>query len=87
MTRDPAYELPELGRLLALLGPAPTGWVEAAQDLPRARRQIDDLLERAAADAELRTRLVADLESALAEAGIAPTPHAVATARARLDSR
>jgi hypothetical protein len=87
MTCESAHELRELGRLLALLRPAPAGWVEAAQDLPRARRHLDDLLARAAADAELRARLVADLESALAEAGIAPTPHAVEAARARLDRR
>ena len=82
-----AYELQELGRLLALLRPAPPGLVEAAQGLPKARRELDDLLARAGADAELRARLVADLESALAEAGIEPTPHVVETARARLDRR
>jgi hypothetical protein len=87
MIPDSAYELRELGRLLAVLRPAPTGWVEAAQGLPRARRELDDLLARAAANAELRARLVADLESALAEAGIALPPHAVAAARARLDRR
>ena len=87
MTGTPAHALQELARLLALLRPAPTGWVEAAQNLPRARRELDDLLARAEADAELRARLVADLESALAEVGITPTPHVVETARARLERR
>ncbi len=46
----------------------------AAQELPAARRGIDDIVERAVADAAYRTRVVADLESALADVGIAPTP-------------
>ncbi len=63
-----------LARLIAALPPAPRGWVQAAQELPAARRGIDDIVERAAADAAYRTRVVADLESALADVGIAPTP-------------
>ena len=63
-----------LARLIAALPPAPRGWVEAAQELPAARRGIDDIVERAVADAAYRTRVVADLESALADVGIAPTP-------------
>lgn len=60
------------------------GWVEAAQELPHSRTALDLLYERAAADAELRAQIVADLESALAESGIAPTPQLLASARARL---
>ena len=63
-----------LARLIAALPPAPRGWVMAAQELPAARRGIDDIVERAVADAAYRTRVVADLESALADVGIAPTP-------------
>lgn len=62
------------------------GWVEAAQELPQARTALDLLCERAAADAELRARMIADLESALAESGIAPTPRRLAAARARLET-
>ena len=34
----------------ALLRPAPTGWVLAAQELPAARRTLDDLVARAESD-------------------------------------
>jgi hypothetical protein len=76
----------ELGRLISALPPAPQGWVQAAQELPRVRRGLDDLLRRAEADAELRSRLIADLESTLSDAGIEPTRRIVADARDRLRS-
>ncbi len=76
----------ELARLIGVLRPAPAGWVEAAQELPRLRASLDDLVVRAEQDAELRARLVSDLESALAESGIPPTPRLLAEARRRLGS-
>jgi hypothetical protein len=76
----------QIARLLAALPPAPVGWVEAAQELPHARTALDRLLDRAAADAELRARIVADLESALAVSGISPTPRLLAAARTRLQA-
>jgi hypothetical protein len=48
------------------------------------RRNLDDLLAQAVTDAGLRNRLVADLESALAESGIRPTPRLLEEARMRL---
>lgn len=78
-----AYDHDTLGRLIAALPPAPAGWVEAAQELPAARRGIDDIVARAAADAAYRERVVADLESALAEAGVDPTPPLLAELRER----
>ncbi len=72
-----------LARLIAALPPAPRGWVQAAQELPAARRGIDDIVERAAADAAYRTRVVADLESALADVGIAPSPPVLEELRER----
>ena len=81
-----SYDIDGIARLLAALPPAPEGWVAAAQQLPQARAAFDSLLERAAADAKLRARLVADLETALAEAGITPTPRLVELARERLQS-
>ncbi len=74
----------ELARLLAVLPPAPLGWVEAAQELPRLHAELEGLVARAEQDAELRARLSADLESALAESGISPTPRILAEARRRL---
>jgi hypothetical protein len=76
----------ELGLLIAALPPVPPGWMRAAQELPRARRGLDDLIARAKADGELRSRLIADLESTLSEAGIEPTRQIVADARNRLHS-
>jgi hypothetical protein len=74
----------QLARLLAVLPPAPLGWVEAAQELPRLHAELEGLVARAEQDAELRARLSADLESALAESGISPTPRILAEARRRL---
>jgi hypothetical protein len=66
------YDEERLGRLLGLLRPAPTGWVAAAQELPGARRSLDDIVARAEADAAFRAALVADLEAALAQEGFEP---------------
>jgi hypothetical protein len=72
-----------LGRLIAALPPAPQGWVQAAQELPAARRGVDQLVARAEADAAYRARVVADLESALAAEGIEPTAPLLAELRNR----
>jgi hypothetical protein len=79
-----AYEYDELGMLIAALPPAPVGWVAAAQALPEARRGIDDIVARALADEAYRKRVVADLESALAEAGVEPALRFLAELRDRL---
>lgn len=85
MIRVPTYDIESLARLIGALPPAPEGWAVAAQELPRVRAGLDDLVVRAGGDAQLRARLVADLESALAESGISPTPRILAEARARLE--
>jgi hypothetical protein len=81
-----AYDHDTLARLIAALPPVPQGWVEAAQQLPAARRGIDGIVARAEADAAYRERVVADLESALAEAGLEPTPPVLAELRERFRS-
>ena len=81
-----SYEIEEIAHFLSVLPPAPTGWVEAAQRLPQLRAGIDELVARAEADAEVRKRLVADLEAAFAEVGLDPTPRALAEARRRLQA-
>jgi hypothetical protein len=73
-----------IAELLANLPPAPKAWISAAQELPRARREIDRLVVLAHADAELRAALVVDAEAALRRAGLEPAPHVVAALRARL---
>lgn len=67
-----AYDEERLATLLRLLRPAPAGWVRAAQELPAARRSLDEIVARAEADLEFRRALVADLEAALARAGFEP---------------
>jgi hypothetical protein len=81
-----AYDHDTLGRLIAALPPPPDGWVRAAQELPAARRGLDGIVNRAVADAAYRARVVADLESALAEAGIKPTPPILEELRERFRS-
>ena len=73
-----------LGMLLGLMRPAPRGWVEAAAELPRLRAVLDDLVERAQADAAFRATVIADLEAALADAGVEPTPRLVRELQTRL---
>ena len=84
MSATSGYDEERLGELLGLLPPAPAGWVRAAQELPAARRGIDEIVERARRDAEFRVLLVADLEAALAEAGYEPTDELIDAVRACL---
>jgi hypothetical protein len=72
MTRETGYQEERLGRLLSLLRPAPEGWVQAATELPEARRSLDEIITRAEQDLEFRRALVSDLESALAREGYEP---------------
>ena len=67
------YDIERLSRLIGALPPAPAAWVRAARELPRARRELDSIIERAEADAEYRRALIADLESALQAEGVEPT--------------
>jgi hypothetical protein len=79
------FEEERLGELLALLPPAPSSWVTAAQELPRLRAELDGLVARAEADAAFRRTLVVDLASVLRAAGIEPTPAVVEDLRRRLE--
>ena len=81
-----AWHEERLGELLRLLRPAPEGWILAAVELPRLRVVLDDLVERAEADAAFRAALVADLEGALSRAGLDPTPRSLQALRARLSA-
>ena len=77
------YDEERLGELLRLLPPAPAGWVEAAQELPRARADLDALIARAERDVAFRQALVDDLEDALRVAGVEPRPVVVEHLRRR----
>jgi hypothetical protein len=82
--RGDAWNEERLGALLRVLRPAPAGWVDAAAQLPRLRIVLDELVERAEADAEFRAALVADLEAAFSREGVEPTERALDELRARL---
>jgi hypothetical protein len=75
-----------IAELLRELPAPPTGWVEAAKELPAVRRDLDSLLERLERDERLRERAVADLEAMLRAEGVEPTPLVVAHLRRRLES-
>ena len=79
-----SYDEEKLGELLRRLPPAPEGWVRAAQELPTARAAFDGLVARAEADAELRQRILADLEAAMAAEGVEPSSALLAELRERL---
>lgn len=79
-----AYDAEQLAEVIRALPPVPEGWVQAAQELPRARRGLDEIIARAEADAEFRQALHADLESALAQAGYEPDPALLDAVRNRL---
>jgi hypothetical protein len=78
------YDAERIAELLRALPPAPRGWVQAAQELPSARRGLDEIVGRAQADAEFRARLIADLEAALAAEGYEPDAALLEALRARL---
>jgi hypothetical protein len=67
-----AFNEDRLAELIGALPPAPEAWVRAAQELPVARTEIDEIVARAEADAEFRRALIADLESTLAQEGYEP---------------
>lgn len=81
------YDESTLAQFLRMLPPPPRGWVEAAQELPRARHELDELVARAEADVALRRELLADPKTALSAAGLEPTPVLVASVRERLIER
>lgn len=73
-----------IAELLSLLPQVPSGWVQAAQELPRALAGLDALVTRATEDAVFRARVVAGLEQALVAEGIEPSPAVVEVFRRRL---
>jgi len=80
------YDETRLAELIAALPPAPRGWVQAAQELPLARRSLDEIVARAEADAEFRAALIADLETALQAEGYEPHAPLVEELRKRFTS-
>ena len=75
-----------LAELLRTLPAPPQAWVRAAQEIPLARRGLDEIVERARADRAFRDALIADLESALEAEGYEPDPLLVESLRERFPS-
>ena len=73
-----------LAELLRTLPAPPEAWVRAAQEIPLARRGLDDIVERARADQAFREALIADLELALQDAGYDADPALADAVRERL---
>jgi hypothetical protein len=86
VTRTPQHDEERLAELLRALPPAPRAWIQAAQELPAARRELDEIVVRAEADAAFRAALIADLEAALAQEGYEPTDRLLDQLRERLSS-
>ena len=78
------YDEETLALLLRTLPAAPVAWVKAAQEIPLARKGLDDIVERARADQAFREALFADTESTLEGAGYDPDPALLDAVRARL---
>ena len=81
------YDHEQLSKLIGMLRPAPDAWVRAAQELPTARRGLDQLVARAEADAAFRAEVLADLERALQAQGVEPAPRVVDELRRLLSDR
>jgi hypothetical protein len=79
------YTDEHVAELLRALPPAPTGWVTAAAELPRARAELDTIVALATADAEFRRALIEDLETALRAAGFTADRRRVVELRRRLE--
>lgn len=78
------YDEETLADLLRTLPAPPQAWVKAAQEIPLARRGLDDIVERARADQAFRQALIADLETALESAGYDTDPALTDAVRERL---
>jgi hypothetical protein len=80
------YDEERIAQLLKGLPPAPEGWVRAAQELPRSRHELDEIVRRAEADLRFREALIADLENALASEGFEPDERTLQRLRERYRS-
>ena len=79
-----SYDEHRIAEALSALPPAPTAWVQAAQELPFLRATLDEIVVRIEQDDEFRRRVVADLEAALQAEGYDPAPALLEALRHRL---
>ncbi len=73
-----------IAKALRALPAPPEGWVEAAKELPLARRELETIFERIERDERFREAVISDLEAMLRAEGVEPTPVVVAHLRRRL---
>jgi hypothetical protein len=66
------FDSHELAEHIARLRPAPLGWVQAAQQLPAARRAVETLVARAQQSETERAAIVRNLEESLHAEGVEP---------------
>jgi hypothetical protein len=66
------FDSHQIAEHIALLRPAPRGWVQAAQQLPAARRALVTLVARAQQSETERAAIVRDLEESLHAEGVEP---------------
>jgi hypothetical protein len=76
----------QIAKALRALPAPPTGWVEAAKELPVARRELETIFERIERDERFREAVISDLEAMLRAEGVEPTPVVVAHLRRRLET-
>jgi hypothetical protein len=62
----------QIAEHIALLRPAPRGWVQAAQQLPAARRALETLVARAQQSEAERAAILRNLEESLHAEGVEP---------------
>jgi hypothetical protein len=75
-----------IAELLRALPVPPRGLVEAAKELPAARRELETIVERIERDERFRALVQGDLERTLRVEGVEPTPADVPLLRRRLVS-
>jgi len=78
------YDELQLADLIGALPPAPDSWVDAARELPRTLRELDEVLPRIEQDEDFRRQASLDLERALEQAGVEARPELVDALRRRL---
>lgn len=78
------YDEIQLANLIGALPPAPEPLLRAARELPRTRRELEEVLPRLEGDAEFRRQATLDLERALERAGYEPSPDLVEALRRRM---
>lgn len=78
------FDSHQIAKHIAKLPPAPRGWVQAAQELPAARRAVDTLVARAQRSEEERAGIVRNLEESLHAEGVEPRSDLVRELRDRL---